>query len=289
MPAGRLRIPDRCRCTSSSELAHPTSPNTAPSVSRGESGGQFRGMKGARARADWWRRIGGQVGASPGDGWKGGGCVISLEVWTEVGRAGGERSRTPRSGADAPLPGLDLRELALPGSVVQHDCPSTPSQVPSHCRARICLLKGCEKWFSPSHPLSRYCSEACAEAARRWSRRRAARRYRASERGKQRRRQQSCRYRERVRRRQEEALSRPAAGEGHQEAANSGKICCSRPGCYELFLPERRSPLKKFCCALCREALRRVRQREARWRRRFSSVGDGQCWDRHRGPPEWLA
>ena len=49
------------------------------------------------------------------------------------------------------------------------------------------------------------------------------------------------------------------------EAGNSEKIPCSRPGCYELFPPDRRSPLKKFCCALCREALRRVRQREARW------------------------
>ena len=49
--------------------------------------------------------------------------------------------------------------------------------------------------------------------------------------------------------------SRPAAAacEGHQEEASSEKIPCSRPGCYELFPPDRRSPLKKFCCALCRK------------------------------------
>ncbi len=30
---------------------------------------------------------------------------------------------------------------------------------------------GCEQWFSPPHPLTRYCSKACAAAARVWSRR----------------------------------------------------------------------------------------------------------------------
>jgi hypothetical protein len=88
-----------------------------------------------------------------------------------------------------------------------------------------------------------------------------------------------------VRQRQEEAL--PTAAEGHQKAEDSEKIPCSRPGCYELFSPQRRSPLKKFCCALCREALRRVRQREACWRRRFSALADERHGDRYRGPPQW--
>ena len=169
----------------------------------------------------------------------------------------------------------------------QHDYSSPQPQDPAHARARICLLKGCEKWFSPPHPLSRYCSKACAEAARVWSRRLAAGRYRASEKGKQRRRQQSCRYRERVRQRQEAAPLPSPVGEGHQGAADSEKIPCSRPGCYELFLPERRSPLKKFCCALCRQALRRVRQREARWQQRFLIPADKHGRNRYHGPPDW--
>jgi predicted nucleic acid-binding Zn ribbon protein len=148
-------------------------------------------------------------------------------------------------------------------------------------RPRICLLKGCGKWFCPVHPRSRYCSDACREAARKWSVWEAARRYRATEHGKQRRREQSCRYRQRVRERQGEA-----AGEGHQKADDSEKIPCFRPGCYELFLPEPRSPLKKFCCALCREALRRVRQREARWGWRQSNRSEEERWRRFRGPPE---
>ena len=155
---------------------------------------------------------------------------------------------------EAPLPGLDLRELALPWSVVQHDYSSRPSQVPTQCRARL------------------------------WSRRQAAQRYRASEQGKERRRRQACRYREPVRKRREEALLRGA--EGHQEAADSGKIPCSRPGCYERFPPERRSPRKKFCCALCREALRRVRQREARWGVRDPSLCEEDRWERFHGSPE---
>lgn len=167
---------------------------------------------------------------------------------------------------------------------VQHDCSSPRRQAPAHYRARICLLKGCEEWFSPLHPLSRYCSEACGAAARLWSRRLATRRYRASEKGKERRRQQSCRYRERVRQRQQEPQPPPAVCEGHQEAEDSEKIPCLRPGCYERFSPSRRSPLKKFCCPLCRQALQRVERREARWLRRVVGIPDEHRWDRFRGP-----
>ena len=37
-------------------------------------------------------------------------------------------------------------------------------------RPRRCLLKGCERWFSPVSSASRYCSDACRVAARRWRR-----------------------------------------------------------------------------------------------------------------------
>lgn len=170
--------------------------------------------------------------------------------------------------------------------MIQHDCFSPRRQVPAHCRARICLLKGCGQWFSPLHPLSRYCGKACGRAARLWSRRRAAKRYRASDKGKERRRQQSCRYRERVRQRQQEAETPATVGEGHQNAGDSEKVCCSRPGCYQLFPPERRSPLKKFCSCLCREALRRVRRREARWGLRRDWGFDLGRPERFAGPPE---
>ena len=169
---------------------------------------------------------------------------------------------------------------------LEHDCSWPRRQAPGHCRARLCLLKGCEQWFSPLHPRARYCSEACSAAARDWSRRLAARRYRASERGKECRRQQACRYRERVRQRREGSAEPAAACEGHHKGEDSEKIPCCRPGCYELFLPERRSPLRKFCSCLCREALRRVRQREARWGWHRSVLSDEGRFGRFRGPSD---
>jgi hypothetical protein len=62
-----------------------------------------------------------------------------------------------------------------------------------------------------------------------------------------------------------------AAREGHHYEKNSEWLPCRRPGCYELFAAQARSPLKKFCSMLCRRALRRVLQREARWCERQQS------------------
>lgn len=137
-------------------------------------------------------------------------------------------------------------------------------------RSRRCLLKGCEGWFRPVFPLARYCSDACRQAACRWSRWQACRRYRATPAGRNVRRAQSRRYRQRVRERKLHAAKSESPGgtggcEGHHQRVNSEKIACSRPGCYETFDPSRRSPLRKFCCSLCRQALRRVLKREARW------------------------
>ena len=145
-------------------------------------------------------------------------------------------------------------------------------------RRRLCLLKGCEQSFVPSHPQARYCSAACQMGALRWRRWRASRAYRATDHGQARRREQCRQYRQRVRARHEEQDAQPSsvpedpsAGprEGQRPASNSEESCCARPGCYELFVCGNRSPLQKCCGRLCRQALRRVRQREARWRWRL--------------------
>lgn len=152
-------------------------------------------------------------------------------------------------------------------------------------RARRCLLKGCERWFEPARAQSRYCSAGCRELARRWRRWRASRRWRSSERGKECRRCQSRRYRERVRERSPSAQLAREGQEGEREGQRAGgqteAFPCSRPGCYELIHRCCRSPLQKYCTSLCRQALRRVRQREGRWRRRWLSVRSR----RDRGPP----
>jgi hypothetical protein len=91
--------------------------------------------------------------------------------------------------------------------------------------------------------------------------------------------EQSRRYRERLRRRQAEGQTEPtgeattdlaAPCEGQRAAHDLEETCCARPGCYELFVRSRRSPLQKCCGWLCRRALRRVRERETRWRQRLN-------------------
>jgi hypothetical protein len=142
-------------------------------------------------------------------------------------------------------------------------------QAPGRRRPRVrrCLLKGCERLFVPEDPLSRYCGEGCRAEARRWSQREANRRYRASEGGQQCRREQACRYRQRLReKRSRGEMAAAAACEGYQNPPAAKNLCCQRPGCYEQFVRSRRSPLRKFCSWLCRQALRRVLIRERRWR-----------------------
>jgi hypothetical protein len=156
---------------------------------------------------------------------------------------------------------------------------------PHRCCRRRCLLKGCGQWFLPTHPQCRYCSSSCREAARRWRRWHAQQKYRSSRRGRERRQQQARRYRQRYRNRPPPLAtpSAPAASaaaephgngtpcEGKRAAAKSEDVVlcpCDRPGCYVLFAVGAASQRRRFCCVLCRQALRCVLEREARWRQR---------------------
>jgi len=151
-------------------------------------------------------------------------------------------------------------------------------------RRRRCLLKGCERWFRPAYPQSRYCSPACREAAKRWRRATASRRYRASEAGRARRRAQQQRYRQRRRERAATATATaaadaPPACEGQRPACpgESFVACrCARPGCYVTFWVQPDRSCRRFCSLACRLALRRVLDREARYRQRR------RCWRRQR-------
>lgn len=164
--------------------------------------------------------------------------------------------------------------------------PSDAAGQRPRCYARICLLKGCEQSFQPSHPLQRYCSQLCREAARQWRRWQAARRYRATPHGQQQRQAQSRRYRERQQLRQQAtATAEPvvmAATPEPREGQRYGDFSedfsarpCQRPGCYELFVAGPHEPPQRFCCFACRRALRRVLDREARWRRRRRLIRAG--------------
>jgi hypothetical protein len=146
---------------------------------------------------------------------------------------------------------------------------SGPPYRPAWARPRRCLLKGCGHWFLPTRPQCRYCSYACRQAARRWRRWRAQQKYRTTAHGRSHRQQQASRYRQRLRTRSRP--SPPVQPEGKrllkkgQEVPQRG---CDRPGCYVLFpLGSAYNP-RRFCCPLCRQALRCVLDRESRWRRR---------------------
>jgi hypothetical protein len=150
------------------------------------------------------------------------------------------------------------------------------------CRRRRCLLKGCGQWFQPTHPQCRYCSAACRKAARTWRRWHAQHKYRCTVNGRQHRQQQTRRYRQRCRDRfaslraaasnaARTAESSATACEGKRPAEKTQKVplCpCDRPGCYVLFVASAAHQWRRFCCVLCRKALRCVLQREARWRQR---------------------
>jgi hypothetical protein len=150
-------------------------------------------------------------------------------------------------------------------------------------RFRRCLLKGCEQAFVPSRPQSRYCSEACIRSARQWRRWRASRRYRSSELGRERRRAQHGRYRQRQRERAAaisaadaakdetdpaaEITSHECEGQRPAEFSEDFARCrCDRPGCYVPFAAPAAGSNRRFCSVACRLALRRVLDREARWR-----------------------
>jgi hypothetical protein len=163
---------------------------------------------------------------------------------------------------------------------------SRQARRPHRCgRRRRCLLKGCGQWFQPTHPQCRYCSVGCREAARRWRRWHAQQRYRSSRHGREHRQQQARRYRQRCRNRPppgaaaatavgSAAVARhrprtPCEGKRPAKKEEEVPLCpCGRPGCYVLFPAGTASNPRRFCCALCRQALRGVLEREARWRRR---------------------
>jgi hypothetical protein len=159
---------------------------------------------------------------------------------------------------------------------------SRPPQGPPWRWTRRCLLKGCGHWFRPTHPLCRYCSPKCRQAADRWRRWRSQQKYRASQNGREHRREQGRRHRQRCRARPSPGAAPPvtvslpadsslAPCEGKRLLEKSEKVPlrpCKRPGCYVLFPAGSEYNPRRFCCVLCRKALRCVFEREARWQRR---------------------
>ena len=150
---------------------------------------------------------------------------------------------------------------------------------------RLCLLKGCERPFLPSCPQHRYCDKECRKRAAAWRAKKARRVWRTSPQGRQTRGEQARRRRERQKARKQASEPLPEVRVGHRLAGNPEPFLCDRPGCLETFERKSRSPLQRFCSASCRNALRRVRRREARHHASLAQRGPPPCVLRGAGGP----
>jgi hypothetical protein len=139
-------------------------------------------------------------------------------------------------------------------------------RLPYRPRKRCCLLKGCEQRFHPRQARQRYCSEECRKAARKWERWKAQQRYRETTGGKQKRNGQSRRYREASKAGNHQSQRQLTSPRGSSLQNIFFDRSCDRPGCYESFVLQPRSPLQHFCSPACRRALERVQKRERRWK-----------------------
>jgi hypothetical protein len=148
---------------------------------------------------------------------------------------------------------------------------------PNGCRRprpRLCLRKGCGRKYTPRRWNQHYCQDPeCLRLVRRWqaAKRQAKRRQDDAVKAQQAKSQQARRQR---------AKSSPqppqnaevAAARGHAAKIFSPTPICERPGCYEP-PPKLGRNQAKYCCPVCRQAARRVLDRERKWRQRGTFRG----------------
>jgi hypothetical protein len=146
---------------------------------------------------------------------------------------------------------------------------------------RICLRKGCGRRYRARQWNQRYCRDLeCLRLVRRWQ---------ATKRQRQRRTAPEARQRhaqaERARRKQGRARSQPPPGENSvsvgttppssawsRSEAPLPQVLCDRPGCYEPPRDGCRAP-SSYCSDACREAMRRVKDRERKYLARKTKAG----------------
>jgi hypothetical protein len=147
---------------------------------------------------------------------------------------------------------------------------------------RTCLRKGCGRRYQAGHWKQRYCREPdCLLELRRWQAAKRQRKRRATTEGRKKHAQAERERRQRKKSlasspgvtSESASLAAPARGHAKKRARKifSGPIC-DRPGCFE---PPRSSPRapSRYCGDECREAMRRVQDRERKWRTRNSKAG----------------
>ena len=146
-------------------------------------------------------------------------------------------------------------------------CPRRP-------RTRICLRKGCGRKYQPRRWNQHYCQDPeCLRLVRRWQ---------AAKRQADRRQDEAVKaqHAEAERARRQRATSSPqapkppeiAAARGHAAKIFSPTPICDRPGCHEPVVKSGRNQAR-YCCSACREAVRRVVDRERKWQSRGTFRG----------------
>jgi hypothetical protein len=151
---------------------------------------------------------------------------------------------------------------------------------------RVCLRQGCGCVFPARCWNQRYCQDPqCLRLVRRWqaAKRQSRRRQQAEHRQRHR---EAERQRRERRREQSSSLACPAENGGCESspapvAQNAGAWSrsknfsadfCDRVGCYDSVRPSSRAQAR-YCGDECRQAMRRVLDRERKWLRRNTDVG----------------
>lgn len=151
---------------------------------------------------------------------------------------------------------------------------TTASRVP----LRLCLRKDCGNRFQPVRWNQRYCQQAhCLREVRRWQ---ATKRQRRCRQSPQQRQQHAQAERQRRKQKKQQATlpntatKQPTSGPDRawSRSKNSGEDFCDRPGCYDARRSSSRATAR-YCSDDCRQALRRVTDRERKWLRRNTSAG----------------
>lgn len=145
-----------------------------------------------------------------------------------------------------------------------------------HWPIRLCFRKNCGNCFRPNCWNQRYCQQPhCLREVRRWFAAKRQRRRRASAIHRQQH-AQAERQRRIQRKQQVDSQVTTVAANQPRRAWSRSKIFhedfCDRPGCYEARRTSPRAPAK-YCGDDCRQAVRRVLDRERKWKRRNTYAG----------------